>query len=91
MLPRTPSNGNRYSLGRNAIFTNLQLALDDISPELVDDDTYDTTKLVNEILNVSSDSPKLFVINLPEADVARYFCAEIIDRVFRNRKSSFTR
>src|SRR5207245_2252460 len=29
-------------------------------------------------------------INPPEADVARYFCAEIIDRVFRNRKSSFT-
>ena len=73
-----------------SIFTNLQLALDDISPETVDDDTYDTTKLVNEILNESADSPKLFVINLPEADVARYFCAEIIDRVFRNRKSSFT-
>jgi uncharacterized protein len=73
-----------------SIFTNLQLALDDLSSELVDDDTYDTTKLVNEILNVGSDSPKLFVINLPEADVARYFCAEIIDRVFRNRKSSFT-
>jgi uncharacterized protein len=73
-----------------SIFTNLQLALDDLSPELVDDDTYDTTKLVNEILNVSSESPKLFVINLPEADVARYFCAEIIDRVFRTRKSSFT-
>jgi uncharacterized protein len=74
-----------------SIFTNLQLALDDFSPETVNnDDTYDTTKLVNEILNVSSDSPKLFVINLPEADMARYFCAEIIDRVFRNRKSSFT-
>src|SRR5205823_3805234 len=71
-----------------SIFTNLQLALDDISPEAVD--TYDTTKLVKEILNESADSPKLFVINLPEADVARYFCAEIIGRVFRNRKSSFT-
>ena len=73
-----------------SIFNNLQLALDDISPEMIDDDTYDTTKLVKEILNEGSDSPKLFVINLPEADVARYFCAEIIDRVFRNRKSSFT-
>jgi len=41
-------------------------------------------------LNESADSPKLFVINLPETDVARYFCAEIIDRVLRNRKSSFT-
>ncbi len=73
-----------------SIFNNLQLALEDLSPELVDDDTYDTTKLVNEILNETADSPRLFVINLPEADVARYFCAEIIDRVFRNRKSSFT-
>ena len=41
-------------------------------------------------MNESADSPKLFVINLPEADVARYFCAEIIDRIFRKRKSSFT-
>jgi uncharacterized protein len=73
-----------------SIFTNLQLALEDLTPELVDDDTYDTTKLVKEILNESADSPKLFVINLPEADVARYFCSEIIDRVFRKRKSSFT-
>jgi uncharacterized protein len=60
-----------------SIFTNLQLALEDLSPKLVDDDTYDTIKLVNEILNGGTDSPKLFVINLPEADVARYFCAEI--------------
>ena len=34
-----------------SIFTNLQLALEDLSPELVDDETYDTTKLVDEILS----------------------------------------
>jgi DNA helicase HerA-like ATPase len=76
-----------------SIFANLQLALEGLSPQNDgndDESGYDTTKLVNEILNESADSPKLFVINLPEADVARYFCAEIIDRVFRNRKSSFT-
>ncbi|MGC1931899.1 MAG: ATP-binding protein [Candidatus Nitrosopolaris sp.] len=76
-----------------SIFVNLQLALEELSPQkVVDDDEsgYDTTKLVNEILNESTQSPKLFVINLPEADVARYFCTEIIDRIFRNRKSSFT-
>ena len=33
-----------------SIFNNLQLALEDFSPELVDDDAYDTTRLVNEIL-----------------------------------------
>ncbi len=73
-----------------SIFNNLLLALEDISPQSVNDDIYDTAKLVNEILDKSTESPKLFVINLPEADVARYFCAEIIDRVFRKRKSSFT-
>ena len=51
---------------------------------------YDTLKLVNEILDNSENSPKLFVINLPEADVARYFCAEIINRIFRVRKSTFS-
>ena len=35
-------------------------------------------------------SPKLFVINLPDAEVARYFCSEIINRIFRRRKSNFT-
>jgi len=84
------------------IFTNLQVALEEPSSVVKKDDgsngdgtdsadssTYDTTMLVNEILNENSVSPKLFVINLPEADVARYFCAEMIDRVFRRRKSSF--
>ncbi|MGA9152385.1 MAG: hypothetical protein WBZ36_17560 [Candidatus Nitrosopolaris sp.] len=51
-----------------SIFINLQLALDDLSPKTSDDDIYDTRKLINEILNESVDSPKLFVINLPEAD-----------------------
>jgi uncharacterized protein len=86
-----------------SIFTNLQLALDESSSstgkkddgsdsdgDSTDSIAYDTAKLVNEILKDDSGSPKLFVINLPEADVARYFCAEIIDRVFRRRKSSFT-
>ena len=86
---KLPSNAAILS-----IFTNLQLALEEASPggddHNSDNSGYDTTKLVNEILQDNHDSPKIFVINLPEADVARYFCAEIIDRVFRNRKSSFT-
>ena len=74
-----------------SIFNNLMLALEGISPQSTyEDETYDTTNLVNEILNGSTFSPKLLVINLPEADVARYFCAEIIDRVFKKRKNSFT-
>jgi DNA helicase HerA-like ATPase len=71
----------------------LQVALEEPSSQEKDDNnnnSYDTSKLVTEIINDEADSPKLFVINLPEADVARYFCAEIIDRTFRKRKSSFT-
>ena len=79
-----------------SIFANLQLALDELSHDREDGDyedsrnMYDTTKSVNEILDETIDSPKLFVINLPEADTARYFCSEIISRVFRKRKSNFT-
>jgi len=64
----------------------------DISPgnNVDNTDGYDTKKLVDEILDPSINSPKLFVINLPEADVARYFCSEIINRIFRKRKSNFT-
>jgi DNA helicase HerA-like ATPase len=54
------------------------------------DDDYDITKLVNEIMDKKEGSEKLFVINLPEADVARYFCSDVINRVFKIRKSSFT-
>jgi DNA helicase HerA-like ATPase len=87
---KLPSNAAILS-----IFTNLQLTLEEASPKKNDGDntdnsSYDTTKLVNEILHDAPESPKVFVINLPEADVARYFYPEIIDRVFRNRKSSFT-
>jgi hypothetical protein len=84
-----------------SIFTNLQIALEESSSPKGEssngddkndnnDSNYDTAKLVSEILNDNADSPKIFAINLPEADVARYFCAEIIDRIFRKRKSSFT-
>jgi hypothetical protein len=84
------------------IFTNLQLALEESQSTEQQGDhstnqhirnnssTYSTSKLVNEILDDGMESPKLFVIVLPEADVARYFCAEIIERVFWKRKNSFT-
>jgi len=74
------------------IFQNLKMILEssDSVNEVSDSQNYDTVKLVNEILDNKADSPKIFVINLPEADVARYFCAEVINRVFRIRKSTFS-
>lgn len=73
-----------------SIFNNLKLALENPAQTDGNDDDYDTTKLVNEIMDEKEGSPKLFVINLPEADVARYFCSDVINRVFKIRKNSFT-
>ena len=71
-----------------SIFNNLKLVLD--NPAQNDFGDYNSIRLVREIMDDSKDSPRIFVINLPEADTARTFCAEIINRVFRYRKNSFT-
>ena len=78
-----------------SIFANLRVGLELVSKTADDDEfdssnVYDTSKLVGEILTKDDSSPKLFVINLPDAEVARYFCSEIINRIFRRRKSNFT-
>jgi DNA helicase HerA-like ATPase len=78
-----------------SIFANLRVGLELVSQTADDDEfdslnVYDTSKLVGEILSKDDSSPKLFVINLPDAEVARYFCSEIINRIFRRRKSNFT-
>jgi hypothetical protein len=75
------------------IFANLRVGMeqpDQAAEASKDKSEYDTSKLVNEILNTDEISPKLFVINLPDAEVARYFCSEVINRIFRRRKSNFT-
>jgi hypothetical protein len=46
--------------------------------------------ILDSLFIQTNDSPRIFVINLPEADTARTFCAEIINRAFRYRKNSFT-
>ena len=71
-----------------SFFANLKLALE--NPISNDKQAYDTDKMVSEIMSDSPSSPRVFVINLPEADIARVFCAEVINRVFRYRKNSFT-
>ncbi len=67
-----------------SIFNNLKLVLD--NPAQKDFGDYNSTRLVREIMDDTKDSPRIFVINLPEADTARTFCAEIINRVFRYGK-----
>lgn len=51
---------------------------------------YNIDNLLAEIMDESETSPKIFVIDLPEADTARIFCADVINKVFRIRKSTFT-
>ena len=77
------------------IFANLRVGLELLSQTVGSQDAdnsriYDIAKLVSEIFDKENTSPKLFVINLPDAEVARYFCSEIINRIFRRRKSNFT-
>jgi DNA helicase HerA-like ATPase len=58
------------------------------SPE--EEEGYTWNKLADEILSVSKDSPRVFVVNLPEAEDARLETANVINAVFRKRKRSFT-
>jgi len=46
--------------------------------------------LPDEILSSDKDSPRVYVINLPEAEDARAQTAELIAKVFRSRKKSFS-
>jgi len=46
--------------------------------------------LPDEIVSTDGDSPRVFVINLPEAEDARAQTADVINRVFRKRKKSFS-
>jgi len=46
--------------------------------------------LPDEILSTDKNSPRIYVINLPEADDARAQTSEVIKQVFRRRKKSFS-
>jgi DNA helicase HerA-like ATPase len=75
------------------IFANLRIGLEALSETegpTTNSKLYDTGNLVNEILDSDPTSAELFVINLPDVEVARYFCSEVISRIFRRRKSNFT-
>lgn len=62
-------------------------SLPDVTSEPVG---YSWSKLSEEILSTARASPKVFVVNLPEAEDARLETANVINEVFRKRKRSFT-
>ena len=71
-------------------FDSLAKVVDSI-PEAPEEETgYSWNKLADEILSTSKDSPRVFVVNLPEAEDARLETANVISEVFRKRKRSFT-
>jgi uncharacterized protein DUF87 len=71
-------------------FDSLAKVVDSI-PETPEEETgYSWNKLADEILSTAKDSPRVFVVNLPEADDARLEAANVINEVFRKRKRSFT-
>jgi hypothetical protein len=74
-------------------FENLTKVVEMISAEGEEEaeaDGYSWEDLADEILSPAKDSPKVFVVNLPEAEDARLQTAAVISEVFRKRRRSFT-
>jgi hypothetical protein len=70
-------------------FDGLAKVLADAAPEEESEKSPWET-LPDEIISTDKSSPRVFVINLPEAEDARAQTADVINRVFRKRKRSFS-
>ena len=71
-------------------FDSLSKVVEAIPETPEEEEGYSWNKLAEEILSTSKDSPRVFVVNLPEAEDARLETANVINEVFRKRKRSFT-
>ena len=71
-------------------FDSLAKVVDAIPETPEEEEGYSWNKLADEILSTAKDSPRVFVVNLPEAEDARLETANVINEVFRKRKRSFT-
>lgn len=69
-------------------FDSLATVVDSI-PESQEEEGYSWGALADEVLSSGEGSPRVFVVNLPEAEDARLETANVIDDVFRKRKRSF--
>ncbi|MDG6914078.1 MAG: ATP-binding protein [Nitrososphaerota archaeon] len=78
---------NRSSLKKT--FDSLATVIE-ISGDEEEETGYTWNQMADEILSTDKDSPRVFVINLPEAEDARLETANVINEVFRKRKRSFT-
>ncbi len=71
-------------------FDSLAKVVDAIPETPAEEEGYSWSKLAEEILSTARSSPRVFVVNLPEAEDARLETANVINEVFRKRKHSFT-
>ncbi|HLQ06183.1 MAG TPA: DUF87 domain-containing protein [Nitrososphaerales archaeon] len=70
-------------------FDSLATVVASIPETPEEEEGYTWSKLADEILSLSRDSPRVFVVNLPEAEDARLETANVVNEVFRKRKRSF--
>lgn len=71
-------------------FDSLAKIVESIPESAEEEEGYSWNRLAEEILSTSKDSPKVFIVNLPEAEDARLETANVINEVFSMRKRSFT-
>src|SRR5712692_3790477 len=71
-------------------FDSLATVVASIPETPEEEEGYTWSKLADEILSLSRDSPRVFVVNLPEAEDARLETSNVVNEVFRKRKRSFT-
>ncbi len=79
---------NRSSLKKT--FDSLSTVVESAPPTPEGGDGYDWDDLVGEILDPGKGSPRVFILNLPEAEDARLETANLVNQIFRKRKRSFT-
>ncbi len=79
---------NRSSLRKT--FDSLSTVVDSAPPADEEAEGYTWAQLADEILDAREGSPRIFIVNLPEADDARLETANVIRDVFRKRKKGFT-
>jgi uncharacterized protein len=79
---------NRSSLKKT--FDSLSTVVKSLPDASEEPEGYTWSNLAEEILSTDKKSPRVFVVNLPEAEDARLETANVINEVFRKRKHSFT-
>lgn len=79
---------NRSSLKKT--FDSLSTVVESAPAASEAEEGYTWSQLAEEVLQTGRAAPRVFVVNLPEAEDARLETANMINEVFRKRKRSFT-